>query len=96
MGVDSTGQVMTVGYDCYRNEQIGVRPVVVVDISAVTGGSSSRQETAMPEETTFGYDEMTTDLDLFAGVPVTTAPDAANVPAVTAPIVPSVPQTTAP
>ena len=41
IGVDTTGQVMTVGYDCYLNEQIGVRPVVVVDISAVSAGVPS-------------------------------------------------------
>lgn len=56
IGVDSTGQVLTVGYDCYQNEQIGVRPVVVVDISAVGGspaasGSSPVNEFPSVEET---------------------------------------------
>lgn len=41
IGVDTNGQIMTVGYDCYQNEQIGVRPVVVVDISAVGGSSAA-------------------------------------------------------
>ena len=48
VGVDTSGQVMTVGYDCYRNEQIGVRPVIVVDISAVNGSAGRDPEpTAM-------------------------------------------------
>ena len=101
VGVDPTGQVMTVGYDCYKNEQIGVRPVVVVDISAVTGGSP-RQEMTVPEETTGAFDELTTQADPFAAIPATTTPDAVpGVPATTAPsgatsIVPAVPTTTAP
>ena len=41
IGVDTTGQIMTVGYDCYQNEQIGVRPVVVVDISAVNAATGA-------------------------------------------------------
>ena len=48
IGVDTTGQVMTVGYDCYRNEQIGVRPVVVVDISAVGGSASADAPSSSP------------------------------------------------
>ncbi len=52
VGVDANGQVMTVGYDCYRNEQIGVRPVIVVDISAVNGTSSaSSREDALHTQT---------------------------------------------
>ena len=47
-GVDTTGQVMSVGYDCYKNEQIGVRPVIVIDISAVNVDSVS---TAMTTDT---------------------------------------------
>lgn len=101
VGVDPSGQVMTVGYDCYKNEQIGVRPVVVVDISAVTGGSP-RQEMTIPEETTGAFDELTTQQDPFAGMPATTVPgSAAGVPATTVPsditaAAPFVPQTTAP
>jgi tetratricopeptide (TPR) repeat protein len=105
VGVDPTGQVLTVGYDCYRNEQIGVRPVIVVDISAVNGGNSSRQDAVIPEETTNPFDVLetttnpldtleTTDPTNAAG---TTAPDAnAGYPAVTTSPSPSVPQTTAP
>ena len=53
VGVDTSGQVMTVGYDCYRNEQIGVRPVIVVDISAVSGNTRTEQTVpAEPESTT--------------------------------------------
>ena len=49
MGVDPSGQVMTVGYDCYKNDQIGVRPVIAVDISGVGGSSSDAAETKATE-----------------------------------------------
>ena len=54
VGVDTTGQVMTVGYDCYQNDQIGVRPVIVIDISGVGGSASapSEDEYELPEEPT--------------------------------------------
>ena len=52
VGVDPTGQVMTVGYDCYKNDQIGVRPVIVIDISAVgDSGSASSGDAATATST---------------------------------------------
>lgn len=62
VGVDTTGQVMSVGYDCYKNEQIGVRPVIVVDISGVTSGASSNApaETSTETETTTGAEPEST------------------------------------
>ena len=69
VGVDPSGQIMTVGYDCYKNDQIGVRPVIVIDISGVSeSGSSSQQEKETEAETT------TSPFDvLFSGSETTTA-----------------------
>ncbi|MBQ6065946.1 MAG: hypothetical protein IJK89_03915 [Clostridia bacterium] len=64
VGVDTAGQVMSVGYDCYKNEQIGVRPVIVVDVSGVSSGAASAgvpeaETTTEPESTTFAFRNVT-------------------------------------
>ena len=33
--VDCSGQTSPIGYDCYKNDQIGVRPVIVLDLSQI-------------------------------------------------------------
>ena len=84
VGVDTSGQVMTVGYDCYKNEQIGVRPVIVVDISGVSAASSAaapaEETTTEPaaSETTTAVAETTTSAknEVPTYVVQTTAPEA--------------------
>ena len=46
--VDTTGKVVTGGYDCYKNEHIGVRPVIVIDISPISQslGASSGNDSS--------------------------------------------------
>ena len=90
VGVDASGQVMTVGYDCYKNDQIGVRPVISVDISGVGGSASASApaeesapsepvpETAPVETTspaiTTASVETTAPVETTASVAPTTAP----------------------
>ena len=59
VGVDTTGQVVIGGYDCYENEHIGVRPVIVIDISPVSQGidassDDSARDNTVPGDATAG------------------------------------------
>lgn len=73
VGIDASGQIMTVGYDCYKNDQIGVRPVIVIDISGV--GSTEAKDTE--EEKTTAADE-TTAVDRMSAAETTTNTAAAT------------------
>ena len=76
--VDTTGKVVTGGYDCYQNEHIGVRPVIVIDISPVSQslGTSSDDDTISENTTSDAFaDETTTAVNsgVFPDEPTTAA-----------------------
>ena len=50
--VDTTGKVVTGGYDCYKNEHIGVRPVIRIDISPVSQSAGTSSDTAVVDDAT--------------------------------------------
>ena len=78
VGVDPTGQVMTVGYDCYKNDQIGVRPVIVIDISAVGEAATATSTDAAPassaDESTSEPSSETTTSSFWSRTPASTEP----------------------